>query len=165
MDGAWTGHPDQNEIAVNQFPYPNQIAARRKDANIHKDLRPSPKGVGKRTLEGTRAAVRTVIRYRNGVLNGKGASLLDGYMEDLATDRIYRYMIAQRVLHEVSVPDADGRAVTHSPALVTQLFDEELVRLVTQWPKAEAGSKETMGKARDLSEGMVRGILEAQDGS
>src|SRR5229473_3264174 len=88
MDGAWTGHPDQNEIAVNQFPYPNQIAARRQDANIHKDLRPSPQGVGKRTLEGTRAAVRTVIRYRNGVLNGKGASLLDGYMEDLATDRI-----------------------------------------------------------------------------
>ena len=29
MDGAWTGHPDQNEIAVNQFPYPNQIQARR----------------------------------------------------------------------------------------------------------------------------------------
>jgi len=31
-----------------------------------------------------------VIRYRHGVLNGRGASLLDGYMEDLATDRIYR---------------------------------------------------------------------------
>src|SRR5216684_7226515 len=56
MDGAWTAHPD---------------------------LRPLPTGVGKRTLAGTRAAVRTVIRYRNGVLNGKGASLLDGYMEDL----------------------------------------------------------------------------------
>jgi malate synthase len=28
MDGAWTGHPDQNEIAVNQFPYPNQLNAR-----------------------------------------------------------------------------------------------------------------------------------------
>jgi malate synthase A len=27
MDGAWTGHPDQNEIAVNQFPYPNQVNA------------------------------------------------------------------------------------------------------------------------------------------
>src|ERR1700736_418817 len=165
MDGAWTGHPDQNEIAVNQFPYPNQIAARRKDANIHKDLRPSPQGVGKRTLDGTRAAVRTVIRYRNGVLNGKGASLLDGYMADLATDRIYRYMIAQRILHKVSVPDADGREVTHSPEVVSRLFDEELERLVTQWPKAEAGSKETMMQARDLSEGMVRGILEAQDGS
>ena len=40
--------------------------------------------------------MRTVIRYRNGVLNGKGASLLDGYMEDLATNRIYRLIIAQR---------------------------------------------------------------------
>src|SRR6184192_3130850 len=162
MDGAWTGHPDQNEIAVNQFPYPNQVQARRQGADIHKDLRPSPEGVGKRTLEGTRAAVRTVIRYRNGVLNGKGASLLDGYMEDLATDRIYRYMIAQRILHKVSVPDADGRAVTHSPEVVWRLFDEELERLARDWPKAEAGSKETMQQARDLSEGMVLGILEAQ---
>src|SRR5881275_1736473 len=68
MDGAWTGHPDQNEIAVNQFPYPNQVQARRPDADIHKDLRPSPEGIGKRTVDGTRAAVRTVIRYRNGVL-------------------------------------------------------------------------------------------------
>ena len=151
MDGAWTGHPDQNEIA-----------ARRKDANIHKDLRPSPQSVGQRTLEGTRAAVRTVIRYRNGVLNGKGASLLDGYMEDLATDRIYRYMIAQRILHEVTVPDTGGGAITHSPEVVSRLFDEELERLVTQWPKAEAGSPDTMKLARDLSEGMVRGILEAQ---
>ena len=48
---------------------------------------------------GTRAAVRTVIRYRQGVLSGRGASLLDGYMEDLATDRIYRLMIAQRIRH------------------------------------------------------------------
>src|SRR5437899_917232 len=28
MDGAWTGHPDQNEIAVSQFPAPNQFHAR-----------------------------------------------------------------------------------------------------------------------------------------
>jgi malate synthase len=28
MDGAWTGHPDQNEIAVAQFPAPNQIHRR-----------------------------------------------------------------------------------------------------------------------------------------
>src|SRR5437660_9289886 len=163
MDGAWTGHPDQNEIAVNQFPYPNQIQARRTDADIHRDLRPSPEGVGKRTLQGTRDAVRTVIRYRNGVLNGKGASLLDGYMEDLATDRIYRYMIAQRILHKVPVPDGTGREVTHSPELVTQLFDEELDRLLressTNGDKAAADSYR---KARDQSEGMVLGVLEAQ---
>src|SRR5919108_492215 len=99
MDGAWTGHPDQNEIAVSQFPVPNQLQARPSNANTHPDLRPLPAGVGKRTLAGTRAAIRTVIRYRNGVLNGKGASLLDGYMEDLATDRIYRLMLAQRMKH------------------------------------------------------------------
>src|SRR3989442_12361272 len=97
-----------------------------RQAEAHPDLRPVPHGVGQRTLEGTRAAVRTVIRYRNGVLNGKGASLLDGYMEDLATDRIYRYMIAQRILHKVSVPDADGRGPMHSPEVVCRLSDEDL---------------------------------------
>src|SRR6266436_4488126 len=113
MDGAWTGHPDQNEIAVTQFPAPNQLNARPKNADAHPDLRPLPTGVGKRTLAGTRAAIRTVIRYRNGVLNGRGASLLDGYMEDLATDRIYRLMIAQRMKHAdaVEVLDENGQAV------------------------------------------------------
>jgi len=163
MDGAWTGHPDQNEIAVNQFPYPNQVQARRPDADIHKDLRPSPQGVGKRTLQGTRDAVRTVIRYRNGVLNGKGASLLDGYMEDLATDRIYRYMIAQRTLHKVSVADGDGRQVTHSPELVSELFDDELDRLLREAPgDGDTSAADSYRRARDLGEGMVLGILEAQ---
>jgi len=88
MDAAWTGHPDQNEIAVKQFPYPNQLSARLANADVHPELRPAPAGIGRVTLQGTRAAVRTAIRYRDGVLNGRGASLLDGYMEDLATDRI-----------------------------------------------------------------------------
>src|SRR5205823_2442716 len=119
MDGAWTGHPDQNEIAVNQFPAPNQLDRRPPNAERYPDLRPAPVGVGTRTLAGTRAAARTVIRYRNGVLNGKGASLLDGYMEDLATDRIYRLMIAQRLRHDAA----------HTPELVTRVFDEELDRI------------------------------------
>jgi malate synthase len=163
MDGAWTGHPDQNEIAVNQFPYPNQLSARRKDADIHRDLRPSPQGVGKRTLDGTRAAVRTVIRYRNGVLNGKGASLLDGYMEDLATDRIYRYMIAQRTLHQLRVPNAEGQEVTHSPKLVSELFDDELDRLLRETAKnGDPSSADSYRRAREQSEGMILGVLEEQ---
>src|SRR5436305_5056785 len=88
MDGAWTGHPDQNEIAVKQFPYPNQLDRRPASADPRPDLRPLPTGLGTRTLAGTRAAARTVIRYRNGGLNGRGASLVDGYMEDLATERL-----------------------------------------------------------------------------
>ena len=157
MDGAWTGHPDQNEIAVKQFPFPNQIDRRRPHAERYPDLRPLPTGVGKITLQGTRAAIRTVIRYRNGYLNGKGASLLDGYMEDLATDRIYRLMIAQRTQHQVVAKDEDaGKSVRHTPELITRLFDEELARLLRELPKgapAEVGA--TYRKAREIGEQMI----------
>jgi malate synthase len=158
MDGAWTGHPDQNTIAVEQFPYPNQIHARPKNASRYPDLRPVPKGVGERTVAGTRAAVRTVIRYRDGVLRGNGASLLDGYMEDLATDRIYRLMIAQRIRHRklVRIEDEQGRSVEHTHELITRLFDEELDRLLRELP-AEAGKedKARFRRARELSEAMI----------
>src|ERR1700690_4612909 len=117
MDGAWTGHPDQNAIAVAQFPCPNQLRARPKTASRYPDLRPAPVNVGARTVQGTRAAVRTVIRYRHGVLSGRGASLLDGYMEDLATDRIYRLMIAQRMRHRdvTRVLNEQGEPILHTP--------------------------------------------------
>jgi malate synthase len=126
FDGAWTGHPDQNDIAVTQFPQPNQIAARKPGARKTPDLRPPIGGLGTTSIDGTRAAVRTVIRYRHGYLRGRGASLLDGYMEDLATDRIYRLMITQRIQHGM-----------HTAAEVARLFDEELAVLVAAEP-AEA---------------------------
>jgi len=124
MDGAWTGHPDQNAIAVAQFPVPNQLEKRPTLPPDYRDLRPVPAGVGTTTIEGTRAAVRTVIRYRHGVLDGLGASLLDGYMEDLATDRIYRLMIAQRM----AFPSAA------TPASLGTMFDEELARILRELP-------------------------------
>ena len=159
MDGAWTGHPDQNQIAVSQFPVPNQLQARPASANVHPDLRPLPTGVGKRTLAGTRAAIRTVIRYRNGVLNGRGASLLDGYMEDLATDRIYRLMIAQRVKHAntVEILDDGGVPVRHSPELIRALFDEELDRLLRESTKeVDSQQAASLREARSISEEMIR---------
>jgi malate synthase len=156
MDGAWTGHPDQNEIAVAQFPFPNQISKRPTLPNSHPDLRPVPKGVGQTTLAGTRAAARTVIRYRNGVLNGKGASLLDGYMEDLATDRIYRLMIAQRVRHKVRVAGDGGKDIEHSPQLMTRVFDEELAKIQRDLP-AEIDKKAAaaLPEARRIAEELI----------
>jgi malate synthase len=158
MDGAWTGHPDQNAIAVAQFPYPNQLQKRPKNASRYPDLRPAPRGVGTRTVNGTRAAVRTVIRYRHGVLSGRGASLLDGYMEDLATDRIYRLMIAQRVIHRdlVHVLDAQGNSVKHTPEFITQLFDEELDRLLRELPSdIDPQEADRYRRAREISEAMI----------
>ncbi|HYH00931.1 MAG TPA: hypothetical protein VD837_17520 [Terriglobales bacterium] len=157
MDGAWTGHPDQNEIAVNQFPYPNQMTNRREKWERYPDLRPLPKGVGTKSIAGTRAAIRTVIRYRNGVLNGKGASLLDGYMEDLATDRIYRLMIAQRMKHgkAAGVVDEKGELVEHTPALITRLFDDELEKLIANPARQDLGTPDTFRQARRIGEDMV----------
>src|SRR6202048_205267 len=155
MDGAWTGHPDQNQIAIDQFPFPNQLQARRAQAERYPNLRPVPQRVGEHTLAGTRAAVRTVIRYRNGVLNGKGASLLDGYMEDLATDRIYRLMIAQRLRHNGHVPVTDdGKIVVHTPELVSRLFDEELEKLAAN-PGRDLATVDTFREARRISEAMI----------
>lgn len=156
MDGAWTGHPDQNEIAIAQFPFPNQLGVRHRVGRP--DLRPLPVNVGKTTLAGTRAAVRTVIRYRCGVLAGKGASLIDGYMEDLATDRIYRLMIAQRLLHSdaVAIADEAGRPVRHTPELVGRLFDEELEGIIRELPPdADPSLAALYREARRASELMI----------
>ncbi len=140
FDGAWTGHPDQNDIAVAQFPKPNALGARKPGADKEPELRPSIAGVGTRSIDGTRAAVKTVIRYRHGYLSGRGASLLDGYMEDLATDRIYRLMITQRIRHGM-----------HSTTDVGTFFDEELEKLVHAAP-AEA---DIYREARRQSEAMI----------
>jgi malate synthase len=155
MDGAWTGHPDQNEIAVQQFPFPNQLKARKPAAPVHPDLRPRPTGVGKVTVNGTRAAIRTIIRYRNGVLNGKGASLLDGYMEDLATDRIYRLMIAQRIRHRDKI--AARTDFEHTPESVSEMFDQELELILSERPTG-AGEPviEKYRTARHISESLIR---------
>jgi malate synthase len=158
MDGAWTGHPDQNAIAVAQFPVPNQIGRRPPLAERYPDLRPAPAGVGARTSDGTHAAARTVIRYRNGVLNGKGASLLDGYMEDLATDRIYRLMIAQRIHHRgrVAIMNGGGRNAPHSKEYVRHAFNAELELLIQQLAHGkEPGTAETLREARRASEEMI----------
>jgi malate synthase len=158
MDGAWTGHPDQNEIAVSQFPHPNQLHARRPGAERYPDLRPRAARVGRLTVEGTRAAARTVIRYRGGVLDGKGASLLDGYMEDLATDRIYRLMIAQRIRHRdaVRILDESGREVRHTPEMVSEIFDQELNRIIRELPpQTDDSTAEKYRRARRISEEMI----------
>lgn len=142
MDGAWTGHPDQNAIAVAQFPHPNQVN-KIPDSPRFPDLRPDFNRLGMiYTTQGTRDAIRAAIRYRNGVLNGKGASLLDGYMEDLATDRICRLMLFQRLKHNHF--DLSTQ--------FTRLFNEELKRLQDEGEP----NPETLLQARHETEMMVR---------
>jgi malate synthase len=79
-------------------------------------------------------------------------------MEDLATDRIYRLMIAQRVKHSnaVEVLDADGKPVRHAPELIHNLFDQELEHLLGETAELTEPQKATLREARRLSEEMIR---------
>ncbi len=81
-------------------------------------------------------------------------------MEDLATDRIYRLMIAQRMKHsqQVNIVDESGRPVAHTPELITRLFDEELEKLLANPPKDIIGpnAAETVRMARNIAESMIR---------
>jgi malate synthase len=91
-------------------------------------------------------------------LNGKGASLLDGYMEDLATDRIYRLMLAQRVRHaeRVAFAGEDGTPVRHDAELLARCFDRELDALVAALPEGrDVGDELTLKEAARQSRWMI----------
>lgn len=163
FDGAWTGHPDQHEGAISQFPKPNQLRVTHPQAPREPNLVPSPKGTGRISLAGTRDALRTLIEYRYGVLSGAGARLIAGYdpqgqliggfMEDLATDRIYRLMIAQRLHHQILTEEK----IRVTKDLVAGLLNEELAKILTQHerdPQADAVCARYR-EARRLCEEMV----------
>jgi malate synthase len=82
-------------------------------------------------------------------------------MEDLATDRIYRLMIAQRMKHAdtVQIVDENGQAVPHTAELIRSLFDQELERLLQEGSKADGKAAEEQAaqlrEARRLSEEMI----------
>lgn len=103
FDGAWTGHPDQNDIAINSFPLPNQLNVVHKQKNYLENV-PSPFAEDKTTTLGLLDAIETCIIYKYYTLKGKGASLINGYMEDLATFRIYKLLITQRLKHGYYTP-------------------------------------------------------------
>ena len=166
FDGAWTGHPDQHQGAISQFPAPNQLTVTHPAAPAKPDLTPAPMGIGHITVAGTRDAIRTVIEYRYGVLSGLGARLIKGYdregkliggfMEDLATDRIYRLMLAQRLRHAVKTED--GAPITQ--ALVSRWFEEELAKILAEHKKDPdfTATAERYQKARTWSETMIKDL-------
>lgn len=164
FDGAWTGHPDQHAVAIAQFPAPNQLS-KFPETSAQPDLTPSPAGIGAVTVAGTRDAIRTCIEYRYGVLTGLGARMIKGYdragklignfMEDLATDRIYRLMLAQRIIHGVKTDD--GTQISES--LVEKWFGEELAKILEEHRKdgrTQSATAETYKRASAWSLQMIK---------
>jgi malate synthase len=164
FDGAWTGHPDQHEGAISQFPVPNQLGTTHPEFSRSPDLIPAPTGIGAVTLAGTSDAIRTMIEYRYGVLSGLGARMIKGYdrngglignfMEDLATDRIYRLMVAQRICHGI-VTD-EGVRITGE--LVGKLFEEELKKVLAEHG-SDGNAAERYKRASARSQEMIKEIV------
>jgi len=123
-DGGLDRAPGPERDRGAQFPRPTSSGIRL-GRHRRPDLRRSRRASGGAPSQAPGAA-RTSIRYATACSNGRGASLLDGYMEDLATDRIYRLMLAQRLRHhnDVSVAGDDGGPVDHTRAFVSAVFDE-----------------------------------------
>jgi malate synthase len=77
-------------------------------------------------------------------------------MEDLATDRIYRLMIAQRVRHKVKVSGDDGGTVEHTAALVTRVFNEELQKIQRDFPaEIDRQTARTLPDAGRIAEELI----------
>jgi hypothetical protein len=87
---------------------------------------------------------------------GKALVLLGGYM--VATDRIYRLMIAQRMRpsRQAEILDDSGTAIEHTPELIGRLFDEQLDRLLQEKESDDPQIAATLREARRISEKMIR---------
>jgi malate synthase len=66
-------------------------------------------------------------------------------MEDLATDRIYRLMIAQRMRYPGD----------YTPASLSAMFDEELARIAGELPADDEAAAARFRRARAISEEMI----------
>jgi len=114
MDGAWTGHPDQNTIAVGQFPAPNQLARGTDATDRWPDLRPAPTGVGKGVPQdgipvfGGHGIARARSRYPTG-LPADGSGKLLHLLRARHAPTCGSIHSTNRTYQEHRVESADGR--------------------------------------------------------
>ncbi|MGQ0699332.1 MAG: malate synthase A [Panacagrimonas sp.] len=129
-DGTWVAHPGLVPVAMKVFdehmPEPNQVSKQFKYGIKAKDLLTKPEGA--MTEAGLRNNINVAVQYTEAWLRGNGCVPLHNLMEDAATAEISRTQIWQWQKYGVNL--ADGRKVT--PALVTQVIDEELATIRKQ---------------------------------
>ncbi|PTX91228.1 malate synthase [Opitutus sp. ER46] len=125
-DGCWVSHPYFITYALAEFKAEHQLDRMLPEVSRYPDI--LPRGEEPRSIDGLRTNVRVGIAYQQGWNNDIACVSWDGLMEDLATYEISRAQTWQWLHHGVTL--ADGRKVT--PALVEQVFDEELARIVEE---------------------------------
>ena len=150
-DGCWVSHPYFIGPALRQFPREHQTERLLPDFPRYPDI--LPRGETPHTIDGLRINVRVGIAYQQGWNQDIGCVSWDNLMEDLATLEISRAQTWQWLHHRIALDD--GRTVT--PELVSQLFDEELQKILGELaaeqtratPEARAALAESFRRAAD----------------
>lgn len=140
FDGAWVRHPAQ--VAVARAPFAAVAEAREPGAAGAADR---PRGLatttparidgaaladvsgipGSATLTGLRSNLRAALTYLTGWLDGEGACVLDGHLQDISTVELSRLQVWQWLHHGVRV--AEGPEVT--PLLLSRMITDEVAVL------------------------------------
>jgi len=131
-DGCWVSHPYFIGPAMKPFTRKNQLDML-PDVPAHLDL--LPKATPPKTMAGLRKNVRVGMAYVKGWNQDIGCVAWDDLMEDLATLEISRAQTWQW-LHNRIVMD-NGQTVT--VALIQQVFDEELEKILLSLPELMKG--------------------------
>ncbi len=141
-DGCWVSHPYFIDIAMNAFKKDNQLDVTLDDFDKYSDV--LPRGEGPYTMNGLRTNIRVGIAYMEGWMRDIGCVSFDNLMEDLATLEISRAQVWQWLHHGITLDS--GEEVT--PELVNHIFDEEMNRMMKEFPDIEW--KEAAQAARHL---------------
>ena len=138
-DGTWVAHPDLVSVVMSTFDTElkgqceqkwNLPVGDRLDLGVV--LLPM---VGMRTMNGVRAAARTVLVYMDAWLSGNGCVGMDGKMEDAATAEISRALLWQWVARGAELDD--GTRVT--VGLVDAVIRGEAAALCAAGTEPRAG--------------------------
>src|SRR5690606_13626374 len=102
-------------------------------------------GEGPHTLNGLRTNLRVGIAYMDGWNKGLGCVAFDNLMEDLATLEISRAQTIQWLKHKIKLDG--GETVTEE--LVSQLFEEELQRILNEEENLTDERKKELYRAKE----------------
>jgi malate synthase len=120
------------EIFNEYMPAANQIDLKKEMIQISEADLIKPVA-GEITEKGLRINIEIGIRYLESWLRGVGCVPLNNLMEDAATAEISRAQVWQWLRHEALM--SNGQKVT--PALVQKIFDEEMLKIKTEFGEAK----------------------------
>ncbi|KAK6463452.1 malate synthase 1, glyoxysomal [Scheffersomyces coipomensis] len=138
-DGTWVAHPALSVIANGVFnqhmPTPNQLFKSNEDPHVtEQDLSNTAIENGVITTDGIRQNIYIALCYVESWIRGIGCVPINNLMEDAATAEVSRLQLYSWRYHNVELDDLK---VKLSSSIVEQLLQEELDKLLIQFPSSK----------------------------